>query len=605
MKRKVKSTRWKLVDNMFWSLFVTGAVIEFSQVGSAFIDGLIISRFLGPEAMAGEGIAYPIFSIIGVISGLIATGMQISCAQLLGRGRVNDVNRYVSQSLSVGIVLSVIVAIPVLIFSKPFAVLLGASENAASLVLPASQYLFGVGVGIPPLIIVAILAPAIQLDSGRKLVQTGAIICSIADVILDLLAVYFNLGILGVGLATATAYYINLGYLCLHFRRKDRMLRFTKPDVPFKEFLKMLSNGTEKATKRLVNVFRPIILNAIIISYGGALAMSALSIRNNFSGFTEIIGAGIATAVSLLTGLYYGEVNEEAISEVKTCEWKNSAIFSVAICVILLVFAGPISHLYVTEEGELFDMVVFATRILGLQTLLQTLLKSRISYLQAISKTINMNLLVFSSQLVFIITSALLLGKLLGVYGILLSFLASDALSLVAVYVFYQIKCRKLLLSKSDLLNLPSEFELHPGDVISLDIRDMDDVSFTSEQIQMFCRGHKYDSKVGYYAALAFEEIAANIIQYGFPLNKMKDPIIDLRVVAMDDTLILRIRDDCLHFDITKRIAEINSDDSDPTANLGIRIASRVACDMTYTYAFETNNIIITYANPKEALLLR
>ena len=602
MKRKVRSTRWKLVDSMFWSLFITGAVIEFSDVGSAFIDGLVISRFFGSEAMAAQGVAHPIFSIVGVLSGLIAAGMQITCSQLMGRGQVKEVNRYVSQSVIVGAVASVLVAAAVLIFPKQLAVLLGASGKGASLVLPTSQYLFGIGVGIPAQLLVAILAPAIQMDSGKKLIRNGALLCSVSDVVLDLLAVYFDLGLLGAGLATALSYYINLAYLCLHFRKKDRMLHLVRPDVPAGQFFKMLSNGTEKATKRLINVFRPVILNTVIISYGGAAAMSALSIRNNFGSFTEIIGAGIAAAVSMLTGLFYGEVNEEAISEVKSCGWKNTAVFSLALCALLLVFAKPIARLYVSGEEELLRMVTFAIRMLGLQIGFQTLVKSRIAYLQAISRRLNMNLLLGLSQFVFVILSALVLGKLFGVYGILSSFLASDALSLITVYVFYQIKCKKRILSKKELLALPDEFDLHPGDVISLDIRDSEDVSSASEQIQLFCKGHRYSPKIGYYASLAFEELAANIIQYGFPENKKKDPMIDLRVVALKDSLVLRIRDDCPHFDITKRIAEINEDTSDPTDQIGIRITGKIAKDITYTHAFETNNIIITYSDPKKTV---
>ena len=77
-----------------------------------------------------------------------------------------------------------------------------------------------------------------------------------------------------------------------------------------------------------------------------------------------------------------------------------------------------------------------------------------------------MNLLLGVSQFVLVILSALVLGKLFGVYGILSCFLVSDALSLLTVYVFYQIKNRKTILSKKELLTLPDEFELHPGDVI-------------------------------------------------------------------------------------------------------------------------------------------
>lgn len=601
MKRKIKSTRWKLVDGMFRSIFITSAIIEFSNVGSAFIDGLIISRFLGAEAIAGEGIAHPFFSIVGVISGLIAVGMQISCSRLLGRGRVKDMNRYFSQSVYVATGLSLILTAVILLFSEPIAVLLGASGKAASLVAPASQYLFGLSVGVPAQILVAVLAPAIQLDSGRKLIQRGAILCSVTDITMDLLAVWLGLGIRGVGFATAASYIVNVAYLCLHFRKKDRMLRFVKPDVPLGEFVGMLLNGTEKAIKRLVNVIRPVVLNTIIISYGGAVAMSALSIRNNLSGFTEIVAIGIASAVSMLTGLYYGEVNEEAITEVRICEYRNTFLFSSAVCLVLVLFPRPVTRLYLPHEGEAFEMAVFAIQMLGIQTILQTLLKSRVSYLQAINRKVNMTVLVFASQLVIILLTAFVMGRLFGVYGILASFAVSDAVSLLAVYAYYQIKHLTFLPGRKELLNLPAEFELRPGDVISLDVRSMEDVPLAAEQIDLFCRGHRYSPKICYYASLAFEELAANIIQYGFPQNKKKDPMIDLRVVALEDDLILRIRDDCPHFDITKRIAEVNADDSDPTSGYGIRITSRIARDIAYTSAFETNNIIITYSDPKKA----
>lgn len=40
----------------------------------------------------------------------------------------------------------------------------------------------------------AILAPAFQLDSSRKIIQTGALIEAVADILLDLLAVKLGLG---------------------------------------------------------------------------------------------------------------------------------------------------------------------------------------------------------------------------------------------------------------------------------------------------------------------------------------------------------------------------------------------------------------------------
>ena len=584
--------RWEITDKMFFSLFLTGSIIEFSQVGSGFIDGLVISRFLGPDAMAAEGIVHPIYSIMGIISGLLAVGMQVRCTQMIGRGRQKDLSRFFSATVYVGAVVSLLLTSLVLIFAKPFAALLGASGNGASLLIPASRYLIGIGVGIPPLIMTAILAPAFQLDSGRKTVQTGAMIEAVADILLDLLAVKLGFGIIGVGLATAAASYLNLLYQCTHFLKKDRMLHFVRPDIPAPEFLQMLSLGGERALKRLFNTIRPIVLNTIIIAYGGALAMSALSVRNNFSNFIEIFGAGIASAVSLLAGLYYGEVNDEAIEAVDRCRKRAITVCCGSVCVLLFLFAPFIAKFYVSGDRELYRMVTFVIRMLALQNPLQALITSRIKYLQAIQRKYNMNFLIFAAQLAFVLLSAFVLGRLFGVYGILACFTVSDALSLLAVTAFYAIKCRKLTPSRRDLLALPDEFHLSPGEVISLDIRDMNDVSLASEQIMMFCKGHKIEHRTSYFAALCFEELAANVVRYGFPNNSSAHPIIDLRVVITENKFVIRMRDNCPQYDVTKQIAVANADDAE---NIGIRIVSRLASDINYMHVFETNSLIISF----------
>ena len=592
---KKKTRRWAITDKMFFSLFLTGSIIEFSQVGAGFIDGLVISRFLGSEAMAAEGIVHPIYSIMGIISGLLAVGMQVRCTQMIGRGKQKDLSRFFSATVYVGTVVSLLMTAFVLIFAKPFAELLGASGNGAELLIPASRYLIGIGVGIPPLILTAILAPAFQLDSGRKTIQTGAIIEAVADVLLDLLAVKLGFGIIGVGFATAAASYMNLLYQCTHFLKKDRMLHFVRPDMPVREFLQMLSLGGERAIKRLFNTVRPIVLNTIIIAYGGALAMSALSVRNSFSNFVEIFGAGIASAVALLTGLYYGEVNGEGIEAVDACEKRAITVCCGSVCILLFLFAPFIAGFYVSADEELYRMVTFAIRMLALQNPLQALITSRIKYLQAIQRKHNMNLLIFVAQLAFVLLSAFVLGRFFGVYGILACFTVSDALTLLAVGVFYAIKCRKHFPSRRDFLTIPNEFNLAPGDLISLDIRSMDDVSLASEQISLFCKGHKIERKTAYYTALCFEEIAANVVEYGFPQNRSAHPIIDLRIVITENKFVIRMRDNCPQFDVTKQIAVANADNADLTRNIGIRIVSRLATDISYMHAFETNSLIISF----------
>ena len=98
-----------------------------------------------------------------------------------------------------------------------------------------------------------------------------------------------------------------------------------------------------------------------------------------------------------------------------------------------------------------------------------------------------------------------------------------------------------------------------------------------------------------YYAALCFEELAANVVEYGFPQNRSAHPIIDLSVVITENKFVIRMRDDCPQYDVTKQIAVANADGADPTQNIGIRIVSTLASNINYMHAFETNSLIISF----------
>ena len=57
---------------------------------------------------------------------------------------------------------------------------------------------------------------------------------------------------------------------------------------------------------------------------------------------------------------------------------------------LFLVFARPIAKLYISEDGELLDMTVFAIRMIALQAPLGGILQPRITYLQAVEHQIAM-----------------------------------------------------------------------------------------------------------------------------------------------------------------------------------------------------------------------
>ena len=601
MKHKNGFNRWNIINKIFMDNFLAASFIELSAVGSMLIDGIVVSRMMSAQAMASFGIAQPIFSIIAIFFGLFATGMSTICSQELGRGNVGEYNRIFCTVFYISGIFSLISMAGVVIYSKGIAAGFGASGKDVVLLAGASDYIQGIGIGIPAFILCAVLAPALQIDNGRRRVVISSNVDAVLDIILDFAAVKMGLGLFGIGLASSAARYVRLIILMLHFLGKSHYLHFVALKTNFTEFFHWLSYGTEKAWRRLGNVIRPVFVNKLVLFYGGTMAMTAVSVRANICELSEIFAVGLADTVGLLAGIYYGEKNAEAELVLGKKVHTTCGIFCGAVSFILLLLSLPIAVFYSPEGGQVTHFIWITIIGVALQTPLQALVRSRISYLQRVQQMGNMRIMIITSTVVFPIVSSLLLGFFFGVYGVLLCYTLSDLLSLVSIWLYYVIKQRHFRPKAEDYLNLPDDFQIPPGDIIALDIRNMEDVSLTSEMLSAFCIGHKLDEKIANRAAVCFEEMASNTVKHGFPLQRKRTPLIDVRAVFSDNKLIIRLQDNCPKYDVGKRIAALSkSKDKDRLANLGTWLALKLTDNFKYVYSFETNTIFMEFEIKQE-----
>ena len=386
MKKLFKTGRPSMVDQSFLSLFLTFSLIEFANRGSGIIDGLFVANFLDADSIASVGIAKSIYSFIGIISGLLAVGMQSRCSHELGKGDIKTFNRIFNALFYVSVVVSVIFGIAVFFGARPLAALMGASGNGSALITGTADYLRGIAIGIPSMVITIILSVACQLDSAKERVRKSTLIYFVSDVILDYVAVKLRLGVFGIAIATSVAYYLQLIYLLFHFKSKSRMLLFEEFNISPEELFNVLSLGTENALRSFSNFISPVIVNRIIFLFGGTIAMSAYSIQRDLINFTDIFAFGLANATALQAGVYYGEKNSEAMREMGKSAHKYCALFLGFVALVLVFFSRPIAMMYLSERGELFKMVAFASVMTGLAAPFNGLVRSRISYLNSIKK---------------------------------------------------------------------------------------------------------------------------------------------------------------------------------------------------------------------------
>ena len=151
--------------------------------------------------------------------------------------------------------------------------------------------------------------------------------------------------------------------------------------------------------------------------------------------------------------------------------------------------------------------------------------------------------------------------------------------------------CRRITFRLEDYLLLPDDFDVVKDNQLNLTVTNKAEVVGLSERTQTFCTVNGIDNRRSMFAGICIEEMAGNIVDYGFVDGKKH--FVDVRVIVNGEQIIIRLRDDCRPFD-PRKWAEIHNPD-DPTAHIGIRLVRKIATEFDYVNALKLNNLIIKF----------
>ena len=590
-----KNNKESLIQkNLFRETCVVMICQVLSQQGSGFIDGLITSIFLGSMAMGASGITHPFFSIIGVFSGMLMLGTQKLFVDFLGKGEKEKARIVLSTAITVSIFLSIILFLVLFFAAGPIVQLLGARGNAANLYTDAKNYLIGLSLGVPSFILVPVLTPIAQSEGKTKYVGISIFVIALSDVVLDLIAVKFGLGLFGMGLATSIAQW--LGFIIVLVPLLIKPIIYPSIRICNITYLiDVMKIGLPIFIKRVCNSLRPVLVNTIVITLGGDTAMSAMSMRNNFSNITECLSNGIGAAYILLTSLYVGERNKDALKTLRSSSLRRVLMFEVLFGIMIFIFASPIAGLYVNDNLQVKNYLIVAIRCIAINTPLLAVSEVIQSYAQGIGKINRSNMLSLLSRLIYLVASIFVLGNVFGITGIWMAFPAATLLTIVTAIIMEYIESKKIGIAC--LFPIPEECNISDNDKIVQRIDEGQDainqVIKISEDIYSFCIKHEIDKKRAMFVALCYEELACNIFEHNMSLKKRKISI-DVFVAITDNHINIRLRDNCIKFDIVEKYNTCKYDPEYPEKNLGIRVVMKSAKSVEYVNTFGMNNLIIT-----------
>ena len=117
------------------------------------------------------------------------------------------------------------------------------------------------------------------------------------------------------------------------------------------------------------------------------------------------------------------------------------------------------------------------------------------------------------------------------------SYVFNGIITTLAIFIFVWINNKNMPKNMSDLMMLDDDFGTSALEIVNIELYDESEVNEVSKQIQEFCDNRGINKKTSYYAALAMEEMASNIISHGFKKDNKKHSL-EARVVHKNNIII-------------------------------------------------------------------
>ncbi len=403
------------------------------------VDGFFVSNFAGELSFAALNLIYPLIMILGSVGFMLGTGGNAAVSKILGEGDKERANRIFSMLIYATILIGVALAIIGICLARPVAELFVATEKSLS--AADKEQLIEYCVVYARIILVAL--PAFMLQNAfqgffvtaekSKLGLYVTVSAGVANIFLDaLFVVGFQGGLIGAAIATALSQCIG-GVLPLvyFFRKNDSLLQLGNTSFEGRVFWEVCLNGISELMTNISLSVVTILYNAQLMRYIGIDGVSAYGIMM-YIGFIFIgVFIGYAVGVAPIVGYHFGAQNK---LELKNILQKSAVIILVTgVCMTLLsiVFATPLSKIFVAENAELLAVTVRGLRLYSFSFLLSGINIFVSSFFTALSNGLLSLLISFFRTFLCQVTAVLALPLLWGLDGIWLAGVAAELVTLL------------------------------------------------------------------------------------------------------------------------------------------------------------------------------
>jgi putative MATE family efflux protein len=333
----------------------------------AIVDIFFVSR-LGSDAVATVGITESVMTIVYAIGSGLSMATTALVARRIGEKRKKEAGDVAFQAILLGFSVSLIIAVPGVLFAKEFLLIMGASESMAGegAIYPAVMF------GGNAVVMLLFIINAVFRSSGDAAISMRVVwFANMINLVLDPLLIFGigpfpELGLAGAAVATTIGRGLAVIYqFYLLFKTNHRIkLYWESLRLRVSLVLELLQISGGGILQNLIATSSWIFLVRIIAASGSdALAGYTIAIRIIL--FCLLPAWGLSNAASTLVGQNLGAKQPEQAERSVWITGYVNMVFMGIIGLVLTLHPGFFIRLFISEPGVV-ENGVLSLRIISL-----------------------------------------------------------------------------------------------------------------------------------------------------------------------------------------------------------------------------------------------
>ncbi len=401
------------------------------------IDSIFIGRGVGPMAIAGLAITFPLMNLVIAFCTLVAVGGATISSIFLGQKNISRATDVVNNVFVLCLVHSFVFGGITLIFLDEILTFFGATPET----LPyAKEFMQVILYGTPIAFVFIGLNNIMRATGYPARAMISALLSVGVNIILAPIFIFvLDWGIRGAAFATVCGQTTAFIWVMTHFLSKKSFIHFQRGNKWLTPMIikRIYAIGLSPFLMNICACIVVVFINKALLDYGGAdgnMAIGAYGILNRTTMFFVMIVFGVTQGMQPILGFNYGAKNFQRVRHtlsigiglgvaITTTGWILTEFWP---DIIARLFTVDPTLIAISERG--FRIYFIFYPLVGCQIVIQ-------NYFQSVGRPKISIFLSLTRQLIFLLPFLMIFPKRFGIDGVWGAMSASDAIAFLFAIV--------------------------------------------------------------------------------------------------------------------------------------------------------------------------